>query len=216
MADEFVEVVKKLWNSWEPDAVVMDEEDGIFVDPEKVHVVDHRGRFFKSRGPLNTVRPPQGLPVLAQAGGSPQGRSFAARHIDVVIAAVSTAQEMKSYRDDLRARLARNGREPDSCKLMFQVIPVFAETDGEAHELLKVRRRAPEVMLASMSSLFDIDLSKVDIDAPLEGLSTNGQQGTFERFMSTGRTLREIVQNFRFGLEDIAGTPESVAARCPI
>jgi FMN-dependent oxidoreductase (nitrilotriacetate monooxygenase family) len=213
MADEFVDVVKKLWNSWEPDAVVMDEEGGIFVDPAKVHVVDHQGRFYKSRGPLNTARPLQGQPVLAQAGGSPQGRDFAARHMDVVIAAVSSAEEMRSYREDLRARLVANGRDPDSCKLMFQVVPVFADTDEEARELLKVRRRSPEVVLASMSSLFDIDFAQIDIDAPLEGLSTNGQQGTFKRFMSKGRTLREIAENFRFGLEDIAGTPESVAGQ---
>jgi long-chain alkane monooxygenase len=213
MADEFVDLVKKLWNSWEPDAVVMDEEGGMFVDPSKVHVVDHQGRYYRSRGPLNTARPPQGQPVLAQAGGSPQGRDFAAKHMDVVIAAVSTVEEMKSYREDLRARLVANGRDPDSCKLMFQVIPVFADTNEEARELLKVRRRSPELVLAGMSSLFDIDFASIDIDAPLEGLSTNGQQGTFKRFMSKGKTLREIAQNFRFGLEDICGTPESVAGQ---
>lgn len=213
MADEFVEVVKKLWNSWDPDAVVMDEEDGMFVDPTKVHVVDHDGRFFKSRGPLNTARPIQGQPVLAQAGGSPQGREFAAKHMDVVIAAVSTAAEMKSYRNDLRAKLAANGRDPDSCKLMFQVVPIIADTNEEARELLKGRRKAPEVVLAGMASLVDIDFSKYDLDAPLEEMTTNGQQGTFKRFLSQGKTLREIATNYRFGLEDIAGTPDSVAGQ---
>ncbi|GAA5231988.1 NtaA/DmoA family FMN-dependent monooxygenase [Verticiella sediminum] len=215
MADEFVEVVKKLWTSWDADAIVADEERAVFAEPGKVRTIDFEGRFFKSRGPLNTARPPQGTPVLAQAGGSPQGRAFAARHMDVVIAAVSTVQEMKAYRQDLRQRAARNGRDPDHIKVMFQVMPLFGDTDQQAREHL-ARHRAgqdPAKMLAAMGSLFDIDFSTFDLDAPLAELTTNGQQGTLKRFLSYGRTLREIAGNFTFGLENIAGTPESVASQ---
>ena len=88
MADEFVDVVTKLWSSWDADAIVMDRERGVFVDPAKVRTIDHKGAFFASRGPLNTARPAHGRPVLVQAGGSPQGRAFAAKHMDVVIAAL--------------------------------------------------------------------------------------------------------------------------------
>jgi FMN-dependent oxidoreductase (nitrilotriacetate monooxygenase family) len=104
MAEEFTEVVKQFWASWEPDAVVM-EEDGDFVDPSKVHTVDFKGRFFKSRGQLNTARSPQGQPVLVQAGNSPQGQAFAAKHADVTLAAMGDVAEAKAFRKGLiRAR----------------------------------------------------------------------------------------------------------------
>lgn len=215
MADEFVDVVKKLWNSWEPDAVTMDEENGMFVDPSKVHVVDHQGRFFKSRGPLNTARPAQGQPVLVQAGGSPQGQDFASKHMDTVISAMGSVEEMKSFRTGFRERLAKAGRDPDSCKIMFVASPMLAETNEEAQEHYRVRqqRKDPAVVLASMGSLVDIDFSKFDLDAPLAEMTTNGQQGTFKRFLNQGKTLREIAMNYRYGLEDIIGTPEHVAGQ---
>jgi long-chain alkane monooxygenase len=213
MADEFVEVIKKLWNSWEPDAVVMDEEDGIFVDPGKVHVIDHNGRFFKSRGPLNTPRPPQGQPVLVQAGGSPRGQDFASKYMDTVISAMGTVEEMKSFRKGFRERLVKNGRDPDSCKIMFVAAPTLAETNEEARDHYKARQESkdPAVVLAAMGSLVDIDFSKFDLDAPLAEMTTNGQQGTFKRFLNQGKTLREIARNYRYGLEDLIGTPECVA-----
>lgn len=215
MADEFVDVVKKLWNSWDPDAVVMDEENGVFVDPNKVHVVDHQGRFFKSRGPLNTARPPQGQPVLVQAGGSPQGQDFASKHMDAVISAMGTVEEMKAFRAGFRERLAKAGRDPDSCKIMFVCSPTLAETNEEAQEHYKARqqRKDPAVVLAAMGSLVDIDFSKFDLDEPIADMTTNGQQGTFKRFLNQGKTLREIAINYRYGLEDLVGTPDHVAGQ---
>ena len=215
MADEFVELVTKLWSSWDDDAIVMDREAGLFVDPGKVRAIDFKGRFFASRGPLNTARPPQGRPVLVQAGGSPQGRHFAAKHMDSVIAAVSTVGEMKAFRADLRQRVAAAGRDPDSCKLLFIVQPTLGETNAEALERSR-RRQAqreahPELALAQMATLTDIDFSAFDIDAPIGALTTNGQQGTLKRFLAQGRTLREIAHNYRFGFEDLVGTPEHVA-----
>jgi len=102
---EFVELVTKLWESWDADAIVMDRKSGVFVDPTKVRVIDFKGRFFSSRGPLNTARPPQGRPVLIQAGGSPQGRQLAAKHMDCVVAALGTVEEMKAFRADLLRQL---------------------------------------------------------------------------------------------------------------
>lgn len=215
MADEFVEVVTRLWSSWDEDAIVMDRDAGLFVDPAKVRPIDFRGRFFASRGPLNTARPAQGRPVLVQAGGSPQGRQFAARHMDSVIAAVGTVAEMKAFRADLRQRIAAAGRDPDSCKLFFVIQPTLGETNEEARERA-VRRQAqreahPELALAQMGTLTDIDFSAFDIDAPIGELKTNGQQGTLKRFLAQGRTLREIARNYRYGFEDLVGTPEHVA-----
>jgi FMN-dependent oxidoreductase (nitrilotriacetate monooxygenase family) len=216
MADEFVDLVSRLWSSWDADAIVTDREAGVFVDPGKVRAIDFKGRFFSSRGPLNTARPPQGRPVLVQAGGSPQGRHFAAKHMDSVVAAVSTVPEMKTFRADLRQRLAAAGRDPDSCKLFFVVVPTLGETNAEAQERFRRRQAqreaSPEMTLAQMGSLTDIDFSGFDLDAPLGELTTNGQQGTLKRFLAQGATLREIASKYRYGLEDpVVGTAEHVA-----
>ncbi|WP_417278810.1 NtaA/DmoA family FMN-dependent monooxygenase [Celeribacter sp.] len=215
MADEFVEVVKQLWDSWEADAVVGDEAGQMFADPSKVRPINFEGKYFSSRGPLNTARPAQGHPVLVQAGGSPQGRAFASKHMDVVMAAVSTVEEMKKFREDIRARAIANGRDPDSCKVVYQFLPIVAETDSQAQEILAARRAAkdPADILAGMGSIFDIDFSVYDLDEPLSELTTNGQQGTFQRFMAMGNTLREIANSFHFALDEVAGSPDTVAAQ---
>jgi FMN-dependent oxidoreductase (nitrilotriacetate monooxygenase family) len=216
MADEFVDLISKLWESWDADAIVMDAERKTFVDHEKVRAIDFRGRFFASRGPLNTARPPQGKPVLVQAGGSPQGRHFASKHMDSVIAAVSTIPEMIEFRTDLRRRVAAQGRDPDRCKIMFVIAPTLGETEDEARRRYdrkqEQREAAPELTLAQMASLTDIDFSEFDLDAPLGELTTNGQQGTLKRFLAQGATLRQIARNYRYGMEDLIGTPEQVAA----
>ena len=215
MAGEFVDLVIQLWESWDADAIVMDREAGMFVDPAKVRSINFKGRFFASRGPLNTARPPQGRPVLVQAGGSPQGQQFAARHMDSVIAAVSTVGEMKAFRGDLRKRVAAAGRDPDSCKVFFVIAPTLGETNAEALERSQRRQvhreSFPELALAQMGSLTDIDFSTFDIDAPIGELTTNGQQGTLKRFLAQGKTLREIAHNYRYGFEDLVGTADHVA-----
>jgi alkanesulfonate monooxygenase SsuD/methylene tetrahydromethanopterin reductase-like flavin-dependent oxidoreductase (luciferase family) len=194
----------------------MDRKSGVFVDHTKVRAIDFKGRFFSSRGPLNTARPPQGRPVLIQAGGSPQGRQLAAKHMDCVVAALGTVEEMKAFRADLRERVAAEGRAPDSCKLFFVIVPTLGETNAEAEERFRRRQAqreaAPELALAQMGSLTDIDFSAFDLDAPVGELTTNGQQGTFKRFLAHGRTLREIANNYRYGFENQAvGTADHVA-----
>lgn len=217
MAGEFVEVVTRLWDSWEPDAIVMDRERGMFVDPAKVHAVDFKGRFYASSGPLNTARPAQGRPVLVQAGTSPQGQQFAARHMDAVLCASSSLPDMKAFGASLRAKVAEAGRDPNDCKIFYVINPTVAESKAEAEERVQRRhagrKAAPEVALAQMASLTDIDFAEYDIDAPIGELTTNGQQGTLKRFMKQGNTLREIAQNYRFSYEDLVGTPDTVAAQ---
>lgn len=216
MADEFVEIVSKLWASWEADAIVADQARGVFIEPEKVGTIDFKGRFFSSRGPLNTARPPQGRPLMVQAGGSPQGRRFAAKHMDLVVGAATTAAEMKAFRDDIRQRVAANGRDPDSCKVMFYFVPTVGDTNAQARQrydrMQDDKRAFPEETLAMMGSLTDIDFSTFDLDEPTSEMSTNGQQATLRQFLAQGRTLREIAANYRFGVEDLVGTPDHVAA----
>jgi FMN-dependent oxidoreductase (nitrilotriacetate monooxygenase family) len=219
MATEYVDLVIKLWESWEPDAVVRDRATGTYVDHTKVHPVDFVGKYYSSRGPLNTVRPPRGRPVLCQAGASPRGRDFAAAHADTIIAAVDTATQMKAYRDDIRSRMAAAGRDPDTCKVLFLCAPILGDTNADAWE-----RRARwlgdpehiEYVLAEISSITEVDFSVFDLDAPLPEVTTNGERGFLEGFVKRlgGRTLREGVADggMNGGLE-MVGTPDEVADR---
>ena len=132
MADEYLDLVNQLWDSWEPDAVVRDRETGTYADPGKVHAIDFAGKFYKSRGPLNTVPSPQVRPTFVQAGGSPRGREFASRNADSIIATATGIEGMRAYRDDVRARAEKNGRNPDDIKVLFLVSPTLAPRLKEA------------------------------------------------------------------------------------
>src|SRR6516165_5352634 len=134
MADEYIEICKKLWESWEPGAIVADRQSGMLIDPAKVHTINYEGRYYSSRGPLNSGPCPQGQPVIAQAGGSDRGRRFAAQHADTIVAHVKGVEQMKTYREDVRDKMAECGRDPDSCKVLFLVSPILAETTEEAEE----------------------------------------------------------------------------------
>ena len=218
MATEYLEVVTKLWDSWEPDAVVRDRETGTYVDYTKVHTIDFEGKYYKSRGPLNTLRPVQGRPVLLQAGASPPGREFAAQYADTIIAYGGSPTDMKSYRDDIRARLAANGRDPDTCKVMFLVSPVVADTTEEAQAKKRRWLTDPlylEYMLTQIAAITEIDFSQFNLDEELPEVSTNGERGSLEKFAAKGKgkTLRQMVTDDAFASnEDLVGTPDEVAA----
>jgi len=163
MADEYMDLVNKLFDSWEPDAVVMDRKKGIYADYRKVHPINFKGKFFSSRGPLNTVRCPQGRPVYVQAGGSPTGREFAAKHADSIITLADGIEGMKWYRDDIRARAKKNGRNPDDVKVLFLVILTLGSTMEEARAKRDRMASSPEFVeqtLALVSAITDIDFSK--------------------------------------------------------
>jgi FMN-dependent oxidoreductase (nitrilotriacetate monooxygenase family) len=222
MADEFMEVMGKLFGSWEKDAVVLDREAGIYADYTKVNPINHVGKFYKVRGPLNTVRSPQGRPVYVQAGASPRGRDFAAAHADSIVSVASGVAEMKAFRSDVRARAAALGRNPDDIKVLFCVTPTVGETEQDAHDKHNRMLNSPNFIndiLASMSSITDIDFARFDLDKPLpEKLVTNGEQGTLDKFQQygSGKTLRELVVDGAGGLVssvELIGTPDQVAAR---
>src|SRR6202023_2204196 len=181
MADEYMDLVYQLFDSWEPDAVVMDRERGIYADWRKVHPINFHGDFFKCRGPLNTVPSPQGRPTFVQAGGSPRGRAFAAKHADSIIAPCRDIQGMKEYRDDVRAHATKFGRNPDDIKVLWLVYPTFGETTGEAREVYRRLVTSPafvEASLAASGTTADIDFSQYDLDKPFPGrLTTIAAQG---------------------------------------
>ncbi len=220
IADEYVDVVCKLWDSWEPDAVVRDRETNTYADFKKVHAINFKGKYFKSRGPLNTVRSPQGRPVFVQAGGSPRGRQFAAKTADSIIAVANGVAGMKAYRDDVRARAAAQGRDPDDIKVLFVVTPVLGETEKEAVERKLRADSDPDFImqaLASISSVTDIDFSQFDLDKPLPPLKTNGERGSLDKFAQwgSGKTLRQLVLDAG-GVSDsieLVGTPDQVAEK---
>jgi alkanesulfonate monooxygenase SsuD/methylene tetrahydromethanopterin reductase-like flavin-dependent oxidoreductase (luciferase family) len=140
MADEWMEVVNRLWESWKPGAIVADPETGMFADHTKVHPIEFEGRFYKCRGPLNTAPGPQRRPVICQAGGSPAGRAFAAKHAETIIAKARAIAAAKRYRDDIHARMTTHGRQPAQCKILFGTSIVLGETMDEAR---RERRAIP-------------------------------------------------------------------------
>jgi len=217
MADEYMELVNLLFDSWEPDAVVMDHERGIYADWRKVHPIHFEGEFFKCRGPLNTVPSPQRRPTFVQAGGSPRGRAFAAKHADSIIAPAYRLAGMREYRDNVRAHAVKLGRNPDDIKLLFLVYPTLGETSEEAREKHRRMVAAPafvEASLASSGTTSDIDFSQFDLDQPLPSrLTTNGEQGSLDKFQQwgSGKTLRQLASE-RFDSElDLIGAPDEVA-----
>uniref|UniRef100_UPI00158F0339 LLM class flavin-dependent oxidoreductase n=1 Tax=Burkholderia anthina TaxID=179879 RepID=UPI00158F0339 len=133
-AEEFADVVRGLWDSWDEDAFVRDRAAGRFFDPGKRHVLDHRGRFFQVRGPLNVARSPQGHPVVVQAGSSPAGTRLAARTAEVIFTAQQTLDDAIAFYADVKGQLAAFGRDPDTLKIMPGVFPVVGRTESEAQE----------------------------------------------------------------------------------
>ncbi|MFE4836485.1 NtaA/DmoA family FMN-dependent monooxygenase [Arthrobacter sp. NPDC056691] len=217
-AEEFVDVVRKLWRSWEPDAILEDTRAGIFADHTKVRPIHHDGEFFKVRGPLNTAPLPE-EPVLVQAGASPRGKAFAGANADVAIALARGVDGMKAYRDSIRAEAAGAGRNPDDVKVLFVLKPTVTSSRAEAEELRAARReltqRDIDSQLNSISYLSVIDFRQFDLDAPLPELSTNSNQGTLEHFSKAappGSTLRQILRARSGGAGDsIIGTAEEIA-----
>jgi FMN-dependent oxidoreductase (nitrilotriacetate monooxygenase family) len=216
MAEEFFDLACKLWTSWEPDAVVLDEKTNTWGDFTKVHTVDFQGKYFSSRGPLNAPQSPQGLPTFVQAGGSTAGRRFASRAANAIICGVEGGPEaMKDFRDDIRARAVGHGRNPNDAKVLFLVSPVVAETDEEAvakRERQKAFAEAhPELSLLHLSRHSMIDFSQWDLDEVIpEGTTTNGHQQMIKQ--AIGKTPRQIANKGLGGLEFV-GSPDTVAAQ---
>ena len=213
-ADEFADLVTKLWDAWEPDAIVLDREAPMFADGSKVHPVNHEGQYFKCRGPLNAPRSPQGRPVICQAGGSPRGQRFASRWADTIITDAGSVEGMKAYREDVRSRAMVAGRDPDRIKILFLAYPIVDTTMEAARERRRLQREDAakhiDMQLSSMSRLTGIDFAQFDLDEPLPELTTNGHQSSLAKWV--GKTPRAVAlsQSTKAGI-DFTGTADHVA-----
>ncbi len=217
-ADEYMEVCYKLWNSWEDDALKMDMENGVFADPEKVHKINHEGRYYKVQGPLTVIPSPQRQPYLFQAGQSDRGREFAARHSECIFAAANTVKQMREFCGDIAARAERYGRDPRKIKIIWGGHAIVSETQAEARaRQQEIRERIPiEASLAMMSGHFNYDLNTLDIDKPVGNLQVSGTQGMLDVYTKDNPniTLREIAKNYMFSVNDggpMVGTGSQVA-----
>ncbi len=215
---EFVEVVKGLWDGWEDGALVLDKAAGQYFDEAKMHVLNHQGRFFKVRGPLNVAGMPQGHPVIVQAGASEQGRELGAATADVIYAIHNSLERAQSYFADVKGRMAKYGREPDDMKIMPAFCPVVGRTRAEAQAKYDELQALidPLAGLGSLYSSFG-DLSGYPLDEPVpdkalgnqEHRSVSGQ--LIEWVRREKPTVRELYQ--RSGVTGSAriGTPSDIA-----
>ena len=219
-ADEYMELCYRLWESWEPDAVVMDPRTNTFADPARVRPIDFEGTHYRSRGPLNATPSPQGRPVIIQAGTSERGQDFAARHAEAIIVGRETADDMKQFYDSFKARVRKLGRQPDDCKIFFLIKPIIGDTDEAAQQTAdELYANAPvEAGLAALSTLLQIDLSTYDLDQPLpasiEARAIQGIRSQLDRFYLSGRTpsLRQIAaRKVSLDSTPFTGSPQTVA-----
>lgn len=221
-ATEFLEVVKGLWDSFEDDAFRRDRESGVYYDVDKLHFLNHKGKHFQVRGPLNISRPPQGHPVVVQAGASEPGRELAARTAEVIFTAWQTLEEAQAFYRDVKGRLGKYGRSPDELKIMPGISPVIGRTQAEAeakYEQLEALIH-PTVGLSILQRYFPgVDLTKVDLDGPpppfVEDTNGNKSRLSLVRQLAEreGLTLRQIYQRLAGarGHRVVVGSPEKIA-----
>ena len=202
-AAEFVEVVKGLWDSWDDDAFVRDKESGRFFDPAKVHYLDHKDRFFSVRGPLNCPRPPQGHPVIFQAGFSNAGRELAAQSAEGVFTSGSTFASQKEHYDDVKRRMGKYGRAPQEMLILPGLTPIIGRTDKEATEKEAYLQSLihPQVGKAFAGHILEADLDGIEIDDRLpklpETAQTSGQAKALrQQGYDNGWTIRDVYERF--------------------
>jgi FMN-dependent oxidoreductase (nitrilotriacetate monooxygenase family) len=218
-ADEFLEVVCQLWDSWQDDALLMDTRSPRFADPAKVSAIDHDGEWFRVRGPLNVSRPPQGRPVLVQAGASSRGKDFAARWADVVFTTPPTLESGQAFYRELRERAASFGRDPDALKILPGIVPVIGETEVAAAEKQRLLSELvhPLAGLSTLSYHLDVDLSQFPLDQPLPTVDVPGVHGHYlevaELTQREGLTLEQLGKRYGSGPNSaFIGTAAKVAA----
>lgn len=221
-AAEFVDAVTSLWDCWEDDAIVMDKESGRYFDPAKVHPADFRGKHFSVRGPLNMARPPQGWPLITQAGGSEPGRELAARTADVVFIQAPTIEVAKEFYDDLKSRTYKYGRKPDDLKIVCGIITIVGEDEADAQRKsdLVSRHIHEDIGRQIITGVLDVDLSDVDYDSPIpiDRLPEQSNKGqtyykALRGYVEQGMTFRQIASRFaeaRVG-SIVKGSPTQVA-----
>ncbi|GHB34368.1 LLM class flavin-dependent oxidoreductase [Salinicola rhizosphaerae] len=219
-AKEFLEVVKKLWDSWEDDAFVIDKANCFNFVPEKQHAVDHKGEFFELHGALNMARSPQGHPVVLQAGASETGKEFAAETAEVVFGTGSSLEGAKKFYDDLKGRMAKYGRDRDSLKVLSGISIVVGQSEADARAKLESWQDMvhPDVALLRLKQDIETDLSDLPLDEPVPlsriPESSNFHQVYFEEIagmVREGLTLREICRRYNRSKTTMCGSPTEIA-----
>jgi FMN-dependent oxidoreductase (nitrilotriacetate monooxygenase family) len=220
---EFVQVARGLWDSYEDDAFPADVERNVFLDPAKLHALDHMGEHFKIAGPLNLSRSPQGQPVIFQAGVSEEGRDLAAQVAEGIYAPGGTLQQAQEYYADIKKRTASYGRDPDHIKIFIHGDPIVAATDEAA------QRREREIFeedndfdrnLALLGRSFGAyDFGAHELDAPFPDVAHLAEKGgrtgagkLIERARAENLTLRQVAESVNaFRRSPFAGSPQTVA-----
>ncbi|WP_338665827.1 LLM class flavin-dependent oxidoreductase [Pararoseomonas sp. SCSIO 73927] len=219
-AHEFIDVVEGLWDSWADDAFIRDVEAGTYFDPEKMHVLGHKGEHFSVRGPLNVARPVQGWPVIVQAGASDDGRQLAAETAEVIFAAGGPIEEARAFYSDVKARTAKAGRNPDHLLVLPGCFVVVGESEAEAREkrALLDSRVHYDSAIASLSVALGTDASRFDPDGPLpEDIpETNASKSGRERAIGIARrenlTVRQLAGRLGgYAGAAMVGTPAGIA-----
>ncbi|MBT4691613.1 MAG: LLM class flavin-dependent oxidoreductase [Rhodospirillaceae bacterium] len=216
-AHEFVEVCQKLWQSWDEDAVVMDRENAIFADANKVHRIEHQGEFFKSRGPLNVVRSRHGGPPIIQAGTSPKGMDLAAKYADAIFAIQPRVENAAEYYTAVKGRMEGFGRRPEDCKILFGMQPIIGASEAEAVEKQELHNSLMPLDggMTILSSHMDFDLSKLDPNEKIAERTEPELQRMHSRFLKPSgesMTVAEVAQRHGEGvsLPQFVGTPEAI------
>jgi len=218
-AREFYDVVTGLWDSWADDAFIRDVESGVYFDPEKMRTIDHKGKYFSVRGPLNIGRPVQGWPVIVQAGASEAGRQLAAETAEAIFASARTLADGQAFYADVKGRMEKLGRDPDHLKVLPGCLVVVGDTTEEAQEKRAVLDSGVhyESSVAALSIALGTDASVFDPDGLLPDVpETNTSQSGRERAIKLAReenlTVRQLAQRLG-GYSGLAmvGTPEIIA-----
>jgi len=206
-AGEFIEVARKLWDSWDDDAFIVDRENGLYIDAGKVHAIDHAGAFFHVAGPMTTARPPQGHPVIVQAGSSEDGLTLAARTAEAVFTSHPSLASARLFHEDLKARVAAEGRSPESLRVLTAIQPIVAPTEEEARAIEAELEALihPELAIALLQmQLGGFDLSPFDPDGPLPPIpETRASRGTMKRIID--HAARENLSIIRIARQIAAG-----------
>ena len=219
-AEEFVDVVKGLWDCWEDGAVVADKATGVYLDRTKVRPLDYKGRFFQVKGPINTARCPQGHPVIIQAGGSESGLELAARTADVVFSVVQELSSSKKAYRDLKTRMAKYGRTPDQIAVLPGVMPIIGSTESEARDKLSLLQSwlTPTNALTLVTSRIGYDVTGHPLDAPVPAPPPGEGSHAFSRVLyeharRENLTLRDLynLTAAARGHWVLCGTPKRIA-----
>lgn len=219
-AYEFVDVVKKLWDSWEDDAFIYDQVNGQNFDPKKLHVLDHQGKHFKLHGALNVQRSPQGQPVIIQAGSSNTGKDFAAETSEVVFTSNETIEKSQDFYKDLKGRMDRFGRSPDELKILTGLPIIVGESQQEAEDKYQTLQSLIHPMVGCIRLGTDLETNLLDLplDEPIPKdripAVSNFHQSYFNQIMelvNKGMTLRQIYMSYERGNVTLRSTPEKIA-----